>query len=208
MPGQGKVNYSQYSIVQASDLKETLEEIGLNREEATIASVDMIIMYPLITLATIRKEMRYFTRTLTRDAKKTINLCFDLIHFGMSSTLIFFDREYYEYHGGEREEQGLAIGGYESELFTDLFASYFFEKAKLNFCPTIYHGIYQDDGLVVFKDKKKAIEIKDWLEEFQQTVNTAVGNRHLQFTAEIWTDGANSPTPEKEDRFQIVTNNE
>ena len=59
---------------------------------------------------------------------------------------------------------------------------------------------------MVFKGKKKASEIKDWLEEFQQTVNTAAGNQHLQFTAEIWKDGANLPTPENEDRFQIVTN--
>ena len=41
-----KVNYSQNSIVQASDLKEILEELGLNREEVTITSVDEINMYP------------------------------------------------------------------------------------------------------------------------------------------------------------------
>ena len=132
----------------------------------------------------------------------------DLIHFGMISTLISFDSEYCEYHGGEIEEQGLAIGGYESAFLADLVASYLFEKSKLNFRPKIYHRIYQDDGLVVFKGKKKAIEIKDWLEEFQQTVNTATGNRHLQFNAEIWTNGANSPTTEKEDQVQIVTNDE
>ena len=39
-------------------------------------------------------------------------------------------------------------------------------------------------------------------------MNTAAGNQHLKFTAEIWTDGANSLTPEKEDRVQIVTNDE
>ena len=41
-----KVNYSQNSIVQASDLKEILEELRLNREEVTITSVDAINMYP------------------------------------------------------------------------------------------------------------------------------------------------------------------
>ena len=102
--------------------------------------------------------------------------------------------------GGEREEQVLAIDGYKSVFLADLFASYLFEKAKPIFCPTIYHGIYRDDGLVIFKGNKNASEIKDWLEEFQQTVNTAVGNQHLKFTAEIWTDGANQPTPKKEDR--------
>ena len=49
---------------------------------------------------------------------------------------------------------------------------YLFEKAKLNFHPTIYHGIYQYDGLVVFKVKKKASEIKEWLEKFPAAVFT------------------------------------
>ena len=80
-------------------------------------------------------------------------------------------------------------------FLADLFASYLFEKAKANFRLTVYHGIYQDDSLVVFKGKKKASEIKYWLEEFHQTVNTAAGNQHLQFTAEIWTNEENSPTP-------------
>ena len=65
--------------------------------------------------------------------------------------------------------------------------SYLFEKAKANFRPKIYHGIYRYDGLVVFKGKKKASDVRDWIEEFQKTVNKAAGNQHLQFTAEIWT---------------------
>ena len=39
-------------------------------------------------------------------------------------------------------------------------------------------------------------------------MKTAAENQHLQFTAEIWTNEDNSPIPEKEDRFQIVTNDE
>ena len=34
----------------------------------------------------------------------------------------------------------------------------------------------------------------------------AAGNQRLQFTAEIWTTEDNVPTPSKEDRFKIVTN--
>ena len=45
-------------------------------------------------------------------------------------------------------------------LLADLVASYLFQQAKLNFCPKIYHGIYRDDGLVVFKGKKKSSEKK------------------------------------------------
>ena len=120
---KGKVNYSRFSIVQASDLKEGLEEKKLVREEVTISSVEAINMYPSIKIATIKKAVRFFARTLTTATKKTINLCLELINFGMSSTLIFFDGEYYEYHGGEKEEQGLAIGGYESAFLANLVAS-------------------------------------------------------------------------------------
>ena len=61
-------------------------------------------MYPSIKLATIRKAVRYCARKLTSETKKTIKLCLELIHFGMSSTLISFDGEYYEYPGKEREK--------------------------------------------------------------------------------------------------------
>ena len=83
-----------------------------------------------------------------------------------------------------------------------------FEKAKANFRPSIYHIIYRDDGLVVFKGEKKARNIRDRLEQFHQTANKAVGNQNLQFTAEIWTKEDNSPTPAKEERGQIVMNDE
>ena len=92
-------------------------------------------MYPSIKLVTIRKAVRYFARKLTRKTKNTINLCLDLIHFGMGSTLIYFDGEYYEYHGGERQEQGLSIGRYESVFLDDLVASYLFEKNQAEFLP-------------------------------------------------------------------------
>ena len=37
-------------------------------------------------------------------------------------------------------------------------------------------------------------------------MNLAAGNQYLKITAEIWTDGANPPIPEKEDRVQVVVN--
>ena len=68
----------------------------------TIASVDTINIYPYIKISIIRKAVRFFARKLTAATKKTINLCLELIRFGMSSTLISFYGEYYKYHGGER----------------------------------------------------------------------------------------------------------
>ena len=81
------MNYSSNSIVQASDLKETLEELGLKKAEVTIALLDVINMYPSIKLATIKKALRFFARKLTSEVKKKTNLCLDLIQFGMSLTL-------------------------------------------------------------------------------------------------------------------------
>ena len=60
-------------------------------------------MYVSIKLATIRKAVSFFARKLTAATKNTINLCLELIHFGMSSILISFDAKYYEYHVRERE---------------------------------------------------------------------------------------------------------
>ena len=48
-----KVKYSCVSIVQASDLKERLEELKINRDVVTIASVEAINMYPFIKLYSI-----------------------------------------------------------------------------------------------------------------------------------------------------------
>ena len=87
------MNYSRDSIIQASNLKEILEELEVKRDKVTIASVDVINVYQSIKLATIRKVVRYFARKITADTKKTITLCLELIHFGMSFTLISFDSE-------------------------------------------------------------------------------------------------------------------
>ena len=79
----------------------------------------------------------------------------------------------------------------------------FFEKSKAHFHPTIYHGIYRDDGLVALKGKKSVKEIKDWLDEFQKTVDKAAGNQHLQFTAEIWKPDDNPPLKRKRTGFRL-----
>ena len=70
-------------------------------------------------------------------------------------------------------------------LLANLVSSYLFENSKTVISRTNYYGIYCDEGMVVFKVHKRVQEIKDWLAESHQTVDKAVGNQHLQFTAEI-----------------------
>ena len=68
----------------------------------TIASLDAVNMSPSTKLAKIRKEVIFFSRKLTASTKKTINIFWELICFGVSSTLISFDRDYLKYYGGEK----------------------------------------------------------------------------------------------------------
>ena len=84
------------------------------------------------------------------------------------STIIYVGKNYHEYHGGEENERGLLICGYELVLMANLLASYLFMKYKSPFLPKIYHEIYRDDGLVIFKVKNSAQEIKYWLNEFHK----------------------------------------
>ena len=51
-------------------------------------------------------------------------------------------------------------------FLTKLVAYYLFEKAKTLINWTTYHGIYRNGGLVVFKRKNIAQEIKYGLAEF------------------------------------------
>ena len=106
-----KVNYSRVSIVRASELKEILEELKVKKDKVTIASFDTINMYLSIKLSTIKKAVNFFSRKLTAETKKIVNLCLDIIRFRMSSTLTSFDGDYYDYHSREKDKQGLAIGG-------------------------------------------------------------------------------------------------
>ena len=101
-----KLKYSRVSIIQAYDLKERLEELEVKRDEFTIVSVGAINMYPSTKVSTIKKAVILFAIKLTTATKKTINLCLELIHFRMSSTLISFNDEYYEYHGGKNNNKG------------------------------------------------------------------------------------------------------
>ena len=50
----------------------------------------------------------------------------------------------------------------------------------------IYHGIYRNDGFVVFKGLWTAKEINTWLKSFQWRVNTICNNTELNFTCDLW----------------------
>ena len=92
------------------------------------------------------------------------------------------------------------------ESLASLVVAYLFEKANTLLKRTTYHGIYRDESLVVLKGKKSIKEIKHWLVEFQKISDKELGNQHLQFTAEIWTNDKNLNPYAKNDKVQVVTN--
>ena len=78
-------------------------------------------MYPSIKLKLVIKAVRYFSGGVSREEEKRIENCFDMIKFGMSSTVLNFKERYYEYDGKvDAMKKGLKIGGFKSAWLADL----------------------------------------------------------------------------------------
>jgi len=141
LDGNG-INYNRPTLVQASDLKERLEQLNLRRNDVTVVSIDAVDMYPSIKYKLIKKAVDFFAKDLDDSSKQTINHCLEMVKFGMGNTLITFTDKYYEY-GGEMnaEDRGLMIGGYELAWFADLVVAYIFENTTDLFQDTLYNGL-------------------------------------------------------------------
>ena len=70
--------------------------------------------------------------------------------------------------GGKR---GLPIGGFKSVWLADLVAAYLLNQTIESLLELIYHGIYRNDGFIVFQGIKTKREINEWLERFQNEVD-------------------------------------
>jgi hypothetical protein len=109
-----KINYNERTIVQASDLKEKTEKMGITSDNSTIVSIDAEDFYPSIKFKLVKKAVKYFAKNLPKDDQDKIEQYLEMVKFGMSSTLLTFVDQYYEYDGDEDpENKSLTIGGYE-----------------------------------------------------------------------------------------------
>ena len=184
---KNNIDYQKATIIHAGQLKSKLEKLNLKQGEVTIASFDAVEMYPSIKYKLVEKAVLFFAKDLDSISKRKLGVCLDMIRFGMGNTLLTFVDKYYEY-GGEVnvEEKGLTIGGYESVWLADLVAAYLLENATDIFDPTMFKGIYRDDGFVVFKDNLLKSEVAVWLERFQERIEELAESKFLKFTAVIW----------------------
>ena len=157
---ENNIIYDKFTIVQASDMKQKVEELKIKKYENTIVSIYIVNFYSSTMISLIKKAINYYTMKLSNKKKKKIKWCLDLIQFGMRSTLLNFQDCFFEYKGnGYKDNIGLAIGGYESAFLADLVASFIFEKTEHLLNDTRYKEIYRDDGLIIFKNTLKYSKI-------------------------------------------------
>ena len=89
------IRYGQHNLIQAADLKNKLEELGLKQNGATLASIDAKMMYPSSKFGLIEKAIDFYSAKLDNDEdKETITVCLQLINFGMENMLLTFIDKY------------------------------------------------------------------------------------------------------------------
>ncbi len=187
------MKYSKHTIIQSSHLKVQLEKLEIKWGDVTIASLDIVNMYPSVKYKLIKKAIEYYSQGFDEEERMMIESALAMMKFSMANTLVQFREKYYEY-GVEEDpmERPLTIGGYDSAFYADLVGSYILELAKDKFRSTRFFGIYRDDGNLVFEGDKSTEELKDWLFDFQAEVNRITDSDDLQFTMDIWKPGEQS----------------
>ena len=67
-----KIQYNKRTIVQASDLEEKLEKLGLHPDNCTIVSVDAVDFYPSVKFKLVKKGVNHYASPLPPDDKEVI----------------------------------------------------------------------------------------------------------------------------------------
>ena len=184
---KNKIDYTKKTIIQASDLKEKLELLGIRREAHSIISIDAKNMYPSVKFGQIKNAVNFFLKDASDADKEIARRCLGLTKFGMANTIVTFEDQFWIYGGDTPvEAKGLTIGGFESAFYANLVAAYILENSPELFSDSVFYGIYRDDGLNVIDGKKSTEELVKWLEKFQAKVNELTGSDCLQFTLDIW----------------------
>jgi hypothetical protein len=154
------VDYASRMIIQASDLKQKLENMDIKCDNSTIISINAVDYYPSIKFKLVKKAVYFFSKDLNDEDQMKIEDCLDMIKFGMSSTLLTFVDKYFEYDGdSEPDEKGLTIGGYESAWLADLVGAFILANTKQMFVKAKFYGLYRDDGFCAFKGRWSYEEI-------------------------------------------------
>ena len=82
---RNKIDHSRKSIIQASDLKQQLENLNIRKSKHTVISIDAEKMYPSIKFGQIQKAVNYFLRKALKEEKEKAKKCLDLVKFGLAN---------------------------------------------------------------------------------------------------------------------------
>eukprot|EP00957_Ditylum_brightwellii_P194628 14825759-Ditylum_brightwellii.AAC.1 len=87
---RNNVNYNRFRIVQSSDLKEKLENLGLTKDNVTLMSLNIKNMYLLVRIKLIKKALEFYSQDLSVEDRQKIKLGMKMVQFGMKSTSVSF----------------------------------------------------------------------------------------------------------------------
>eukprot|EP00957_Ditylum_brightwellii_P139738 10648905-Ditylum_brightwellii.AAC.2 len=98
-----------------------------------------------------------------------------MIAFGMKTTLVQFQEEYYNYkgvveddmEGTSKDDNGLAIGAFEAVFCADTDVTYVYKMCENIIEKLKYAGTYWDDCLTIFDGQKTVNETIKWVRNFQ-----------------------------------------
>ena len=121
---QNSINIEKFTIKQALSLKADLEKLEITRDTNSIASLDIVDFYLLVSYKMIEMAVWYFTRNLIESEKKKIATGLELLRVGMAHQIIQFRGEYYEYKGANTNDLGLTIGGFELAFSSDIVVAF------------------------------------------------------------------------------------
>ena len=82
------MNHLRKTIIQASDLKERLENLNIKQSNNTIISFDCEKMYPSVRFIQIHSAVEYFLQEAPQEDRETAKLCLEMVKFGIGSTLV------------------------------------------------------------------------------------------------------------------------
>ena len=187
------VDFAATTIKNSTELIRDLEFLELNSSNCTIASFDIVSMYPNCKLSYIERALDYFSQDFGDEDKNLIKNGWRVARFGMKRTLIRARENYFLFkgdsaEGGSEVEQGLSIGGYESAFLADLTVGFLFVKMDEVIKRDCYYGkIYRDDSLIVLKEVLTNDEVDTWKEMFCELVTEEMPC--MVFTVSKWDNG-------------------
>ena len=92
---KNSIIYNATTIKNSYDLLEKLSGLSLVPESSSIFGLDVVNMYPSISLDLIWEAVDYFSNDFDKTDKELLKISWDLAKLGMDNVIIKFHGKYY-----------------------------------------------------------------------------------------------------------------